>query len=227
MYFDPMYFLFIAPAFLLALLAQWMVSSAYARGTQAPARMSGFAAARQILDSAGLTNVPIEQVPGKMTDHYDPRDRVVRLSTDVYHGRHLTAVGIAAHEVGHALQHAYGYAPLVLRNLAVPAASFGSGVSWFLIVIGAVMSLKPLIFLGIIAFSFVVIFQVINLPVEFNASSRAKSLLVEQGIVAQQDMGPVNKVLNAAALTYVAATLQSVLTLMYYLLRYAGGGRDR
>lgn len=225
MFYDFTYLLFIAPAIILSLIAQWMIRSAYVKGQQSPASLSGYAAARKILDAAGLTNVQIEQVPGEMSDHYDPRDRVLRLSSDVYHGRHLTAVGIAAHEAGHALQHAFGYIPLVLRNLAVPAASFGSGVSWFLIMAGILMNFKILLFAGIVFFSFVVIFQVINLPVEFNASSRAKQLLVEHGIVNQYEMGPVNKVLNAAALTYVAATLHSVMTLLYYILRYSG--RDR
>lgn len=217
--------LFTAPAMILAFIAQMMVSSAYNRGLQMAAKMSGFAAARHILDAAGLQNVAIEPVGGHMTDHYDPRDKVLRLSGDVYHGRTLTAVGIAAHEAGHALQDAYGYMPLVIRNIAVPAASFGSGAGFFLMFIGLLMNVSWLLGLGIVLFSCVVFFQVINLPVEFNASSRAKTLLVQTGIVDQYEMGPVNSVLNAAALTYVAATLQAVLTLLYFVFRFTGHSR--
>ena len=218
--------LFIAPAFILAMIAQWWVHSAYAKGQNAPASMSGFMAARRILDAAGLQKVAIESIPGQLSDHYDPRDKVLRLSSDNYHGRNLAAVGIAAHEAGHAVQDAVGYLPLVVRNLAVPAANFGSSAAMFLLVLGVIFNFKWLLLVGIVLFSAVVFFQVINLPVEFNASSRAKALLVEEGIVHQFDMGPVNNVLNAAALTYVAATLQAVLTLLYYVMRFTGGSRD-
>jgi Zn-dependent membrane protease YugP len=217
--------LFTAPAILLALVAQWMVSSAYARGQQQGARMSGFAAARRILDAAGLGSVQIEQVPGHLSDHYDPRGKVLRLSPDVFHGRSLASVGIAAHEAGHAIQDAVGYMPLVIRNFAVPAASFGSSAGILLLALGVLMNVKWLLLLGIVVFSGVVFFQLVNLPVEFNASRRAKALLVELGIVNQYEMAPVNSVLNAAALTYVAGTLQSVLILVYYIFRFAGQQR--
>lgn len=220
------YLLFLAPALILAMIAQWWVSSAYARASQIPASMSGYAAARRILDAAGLTNVQIEAIPGHLSDHYDPREKVLRLSADNYHGTSLAAVGIAAHESGHAVQGAVGYLPLIVRNLAVPAANFGSGAAMFLLIGGMLFHVTGLIFLGIIAFSAVVFFQVVNLPVEFNASSRAKTLLIQEGIVNQYDMGPVNNVLSAAALTYVAATLQSILTLLYYILQFTSR-RDR
>jgi Zn-dependent membrane protease YugP len=222
MFFDPRYFLFIAPALLLAFLAQMRVKSAYAKASQVPASMSGAMAARRVLDSAGLTNVAIEEIPGRLSDHYDPRGKVLRLSSDVYHSRSQAAVGIAAHEAGHALQDAAHYAPLVVRNLAVPAASCGSGLGLMLVVLGAMIDFSGLILIGIIAFSCVVAFQLINLPVEFNASTRAKRQLVEQGIVSQADMSHVRSVLSAAALTYVAATLQSILTLLYLLSRFGG-----
>jgi len=217
--------LFTAPALILSFIAQMMVSSAYSRGQQIAAKLSGFAAARHILDAAGLQNVGIEPVPGHLSDHYDPRDKVLRLSGDVYHGRSLAAVGIAAHEAGHAIQDAHGYLPLVIRNFAVPAASFGSNAGILLMIGGLIFNMSWLLGVGIMLFSCVVFFQLINLPVEFNASSRAKQLLVELGIVDQYEMGPVKKVLNAAALTYVAATLQSILTLAYYLLRFSGRTR--
>ena len=222
---DPWYFVYLAPAFLLAFLAQMWVKSAYAKARNVPASMSGAMAAREVLRSGGLTDVGIEEIPGQMTDHYDPRERVLRLSTDVYHARSMAAVGIAAHEAGHALQHAAHYAPLVLRNLAVPAASFGSGASMWMIMLGVILQFQGLVFIGIVLFSFVVAFQLINLPVEFNASRRAKRLLVEQGIVNANEMSEVNSVLNAAALTYVAGTLQAVLTLLYFIARFGGDRR--
>jgi len=226
MFFDPLYFLMIAPAVLLGVWAQARIRSTYARAQQLPAPLSGAAAARHILDSAGLTDISIEQVPGHLSDHYDPRAKMLRLSQEVYQSRTLAAVGIAAHESGHAIQHARGYAPLMVRNAAVPVAGFGSNASIFLIIIGALLTLKPLILLGIGLFATVVVFQLVNLPVEFNASSRAKAQLVGLGIVNNEELTYVNKVLNAAALTYVAATLQSLLTLLYYVMRFTGGSRD-
>jgi Zn-dependent membrane protease YugP len=217
--------LFTLPAIVLGFIAQAMVRSAYSKGGQIPSNFSGFAAARRILDGAGLQKIAIEQVPGQLSDHYDPRDKVLRLSSDVYHGRSVAAVGIAAHEAGHAVQDAVGYLPLIVRNFAVTAASFGSNAGMTMMFFGAILSWTPLLLLGIAVFSAVVFFQVVNLPVEFNASSRAKHLLIEQGIVNQYDMGPVNSVLNAAALTYVAGTLHAVLTLAYYIYRFTGNDR--
>ncbi len=224
-FFDPMYLLFIAPALLLALWAQFRVHSAYARAQQQPAPLSGAAAARHILDHAGLTDVAIETIPGQLSDHYDPRERVLRLSTEVAQSRTLAAVGIAAHESGHALQDAKHYAPLKIRNLVVPVAGFGSQFSIVLLFLGILFRSPPLLVTGIALFSVFVFFQVVNLPVEFNASNRAKAELVQLGIVPAQEMTYVNDVLNAAALTYVAATLQSVLTLLYYIMRFAGDSR--
>jgi len=222
---NPIYLLFIAPALLLGMLAQRWVQSSYAKARQFPAGLSGFATARRILDSANLKNVPVEQTPGRLSDHYDPRNKVLRLSQEVYHGRDLAAVGIAAHEAGHALQDAHRYLPLVVRNIAVPAAQYGSSGGMVLFMLGFALNLTPLLMVGVVLFSAVVFFQLVNLPVEFNASTRAKNQLEELGIVAGTDMGPVRTVLRAAALTYVAATLQSVLTLAYYALRAFGRRR--
>jgi len=213
-----MYFLFIAPAVLLGLWAQLRVKSTYAVAQRMAAPLSGAAAAQHILNSAGLDNVPIEQVPG--------RHKVLRLSPEVYQSRSLAAVGIAAHEAGHAVQDALAYAPLVVRNAAVPAAGFGSNVSFLLIILGAILQFGPLIWVGIGLFGCVVFFQLVNLPVEFNASARAKAQLVGLGIVNQEEMVYVNRVLNAAAWTYVAATLQALLTLLYYIMIFTGGSRD-
>jgi Zn-dependent membrane protease YugP len=220
------YLLWIAPAFLLGLWAQMRVKATYAQAQQMPAPLSGAAAARHILDSAGLNNVEIEQIPGQLTDHYDSQAKVLRLSPEVYQSRSLAAVGIAAHESGHALQDAGAYAPLVIRNAAVPAASFGSGISYILIIAGFFLQFGLLIWAGIALFGCVVFFQLVNLPVEFNASARAKARLVELGIINDEELVYVNKVLDAAAWTYVAATLQSVLTLLYYVSRFTGQSRN-
>jgi len=226
LFFDPVhfnlwYFIAIAPAILLGLWAQFRVKSTFAQASQVPAQLSGAAAARFILDAAGLRDVPIEQVRGQLTDHYDPRHKVLRLSQGVYGQRNMAAVGIAAHEAGHALQDAKQYAPLVIRNAAVPVAGFGSGISIPMIILGYMFS-HVLLWVGIALFAGVVFFQLVNLPVEFNASSRAKALLVDHGIVDAGEMQHVNSVLNAAAWTYVAATLQAVLTLLYYLTLVMG-----
>lgn len=225
MFFDPMYLLAVGPALLLGLWAQYRVRSAYASADEVPAPLSGAAAARHILDSAGLDQVAIEPVEGVLSDHYDPRDKVLRLSGPVYQGRTMAAVGIAAHEAGHALQDAQAYGPLVVRNAAVPMAGIGSNAGITLFILGAIMQFGPLMLAGIILFAGVVAFQLVNLPVEFNASSRAKAQLASLGIVDSQGMAYVSGVLNAAAWTYVAATLQAFLTLLYLVMRY-GGRRD-
>jgi Zn-dependent membrane protease YugP len=218
--------LFIAPALILGLWAQMRVKATYAQAQRIAAPLSGAAVARHILDSAGLHDVAIEQVPGHLSDHYDPRHKVLRLSPEVYGSRSLAAVGIAAHEAGHALQDARQYIPLVVRNAAVPAASFGSGASFLLLILGMIFQFAPLVFLGIGLFGCVVFFQLVNLPVEFNASSQAKQQLVALGVVNSQELVYVDKVLSAAAWTYVAATLQALMTLLYYVMIFTGGSRD-
>ena len=219
MIFDPLYFILLAPAMLLAMWAQFKVKSAYARAQQMPAPLSGAAAARHILDSAGISNVEVEMTQGFLSDHYDPRHKVLRLSPEVYQSRTLAAVGIAAHEAGHAIQDARGYAPLAIRNAVVPVASFGSSLSWIVLFVGLMMQAMSLVLLGIGLFSAVVFFQLVNLPVEFNASTRAKEVLAELQIVNAQEGVVVKKVLDAAAMTYVAATISAILTLIYFLLR--------
>jgi Zn-dependent membrane protease YugP len=186
--------LFIAPVLLLGIIAQVMVNSAYSDSQRIPSKLSGFAAARCLLDSAGLHNIGIEQTPGHLSDHYEPRSKVLKLSGDVYHGRSMASVGIAVHEAGHAMQDAGGYAPLVIRNVAVPAANFGGSAVMILLILGVFF--RPLLLFGIILFSAVIFFQVINLPVEFNASSRAKQQLADLGIVHEQDMRYVNRLLT-------------------------------
>jgi len=225
MFIDPRYLLFVGPAILLGLWAQWRVKSTYAQARQVPAGMTGAMAARRVLDAAGLTSVRIEEVAGELTDHYDPRDKVLRLSQEVYESSSIAAVGIAAHEAGHALQDAHRYALMSLRNAIVPAANFGSGLGVGILILGAMMHAPTLVMVGIIMFSSVVVFQLVNLPVEFDASARAKVQLVDQGIIHPKELPWVNSVLDAAAWTYVAGTLQSVMVLLYYVSRFTGGDR--
>lgn len=202
-YFDPLYFLAIAPALLLMMWAQYRIRRAYELGMQIRTRLSGAEAARQIMESEGVFDVGIEEIPGQLSDHYDPRARVLRLSSAVYTSRSATAVGIAAHEAGHALQHAKGFIPLYLRNAAVPAAQFGP----ILVMLGFFLQVPQLIWAGLAAYGCIFMFQLINLPVEIDASNRAKWHLEELGIVNNEGAGAVRAVLNAAAWTYVAATL--------------------
>lgn len=216
-FFDPLYLLFVSPALILMLWAQARVRSSYGRGMRIDARLSGAAAARKILDRDGLDDVGIEISRGFLSDHYDPRHRVLRLSEEVYHSRSATAVGIAAHEAGHALQHAHSYTPLLIRNAAVPAAMYGPTAFFILFILGLFISPK-LALIGLICFGGVVVFQLVNLPVEFDASYRAKQLLTEYGIVDAQGAAAVNNVLDAAGWTYVAATLQTLLQFAYYAM---------
>ena len=222
MFFDPRYLIFISPALILMLWAQWRVKSAYHRGMQVHSQLSGAAAARYILDNAGCHDVGVEVAEGWLSDHYDPSARVLRLSPEVYQSQTATAVGIAAHEAGHALQHAAHYAPLMVRNAAVPAAQYGGTAFSILLILGIILGSPKLILVGIAAFAFTCLFQIVNLPVEFDASNRAKRLLGQLNIVDQEGAIAVRNVLDAAGWTYVAATLQSVLTLAYYLIRFSG-----
>lgn len=219
--------LFISPALLLGMWAQWRVKSAYSRGMQVPAGLSGAAAARYVLDQAGLQDVAIEETPGQLSDHYDPATRVLRLSSEVYQSRSMAAVGIAAHEAGHAMQHAQGYLPLKLRSAAVPAATVGPNLGWLLLIIGLLLASPKLAIAGLVVFSGAVFFQLITLPVEFDASNRAKAVLSELNIVDHDGALVVRDVLNAAGWTYVAVALQSVLTLLYYISLVAGMRNDR
>jgi uncharacterized protein len=227
-WFDPMYLLFLVPAMLLGLWAQWKVKSAYSEASRiaASSGYSGAQAAHALLDSAGVRGVRIEPVQGFLSDHYDPGQKVLRLSPDVYAGRSLAAVGIAAHESGHALQDAGHYPLLRLRSGLVPLASVGSSLSWIVLLVGFSFSSMGLILAGIAAFSLTVVFQLVNLPVEFDASRRARVCLAQGGLISAEEDVYVKKVLDAAALTYVAATLSSIMTLLYFIFRFAGRGRN-
>ncbi|MCA9073794.1 MAG: zinc metallopeptidase [Planctomycetaceae bacterium] len=227
------YMIFLAPAMLLMMWAQHRVKASYADGMRVPAPLSGAAAARHILDTHGMQDVPVEQTPGRLSDHYDPGHRVLRLSPEVYQSRTASAVGIAAHEAGHALQHATHYAPLIVRNAAVPAAQIGPGIFMISLFIGSFLIQAgsqfgyTIIWFGIAAYAGVFVFQLINLPVEFDASNRAKRLLNELGIVDETGAQAVRRVLNSAAWTYVAATLQSLLTVLFYVFQILGRSNRR
>ncbi len=225
-FFNPMYMLFVAPAIILMIWAQSRVKRSYGRAMQIPAPLSGAAAARHILDQAGCHNVGIEEVGGFLSDHYDPSHKVLRLSHEVYNSRSMAAVGIAAHEAGHAMQDAQNYGPLVVRNIAVPAAQFGPTAFMILFIIGMIFSNPTLMWLGIFAYCGLLFFQLVNLPVEFDASNRAKAVLSDLNIVDQEGALAVRDVLNAAGWTYVAATLQTLLTVLYYVMMLMGGRRD-
>jgi uncharacterized protein len=221
MWFDPLYLLFLAPGVLLALWAQFRIQSAYSEASRIPARSgyTGAQTAAALLEAAGVPRMRIEPTEGVLSDHYVPGEHVLRLSPDVYAGRSLAAVGVAAHETGHAFQDVGRYPLLVLRNGLVPLASIGSGAAWIILVLGFALHLTGLILVGIAVFSFTVLFQLVNLPVEFDASRRARAALLQTGLVTRDEDAVVGRVLNAAALTYVAATLTSVLTLLYFLFR--------
>jgi len=221
MFFDPLYIIMIVPAFLLSLFAQFRVKSTYSRYSKvATSRgVTGAQAARRILDAEGITDVSIELSRGFLSDHYDPRSRVLRLSEGVYAGDSLASVGVAAHEAGHAIQHARGYAPLQLRSALVPISSLGSNLAWPLLIIGFIFMAKSFIMAGILFFTFAVLFQIVTLPVEFNASSRALQALPATGILSDTEVQGARKVLSAAALTYVAAAAMAVIQLLYFLLR--------
>lgn len=213
--FDPTMIILI-PAIIISFWAQSKISSTYNKYSQVRT-MNGYTGkevARMMLDDAGLYDVRIEVINSKLGDHYDPSSRILRLSPEVYSGGSISSAGIAAHEVGHAIQHKERYAPLTIRNSIVPVVNFGSGISWILFFIGILLGFKGLTWIGIILFSTVVIFQLITLPVEFDASTRALNILKSRGILYGDETKNAQKVLDAAAMTYVAATLMAVSNLI-------------
>lgn len=219
------------PALALGIWAQFKVRSTFNKNAQIPTStgMTGAQVARRVLDINGLNDVQVEQVSGFLSDHYDPRHRVLRLSPDVYAGNSLSAAGVAAHEAGHALQHKDGYAMLKVRSAMVPAVQIGSWLGPLIFLAGffmAGMIGTSLAWLGFLLFAAVALFALVTLPVEFDASSRAKRLLISQNILFPQEIGGATAVLNAAALTYVAAAVQALSTLLYYGMMLMGVNRD-
>jgi len=235
MFFDPTYLLFILPALALSLWASWRVKSAFKKYSRVRAMsgMTGAQAARAMLDRAGLAEVKITRTRGMLSDHYNPTNKTLALSEGVYDSPSVAAIGVACHEAGHAVQHAHHYKPLWLRSALVPTANIGSRIGYFVMLGGLFLMFmanaqlgQMVVLFGAVLFSAVLLFQVVTLPVEFDATRRAKQLSVEYGIIAAQEREGMDKVLNAAALTYVAAVVSTLMTLLYFLLR-AGllGGR--
>ena len=218
-FWDPT-MIIVLPAILLALFAQLRVQSTYARYSQVPVGngLTGAAVAAEILRRNGLANVQIERIDGMLSDHYDPRTRTLSLSSDVYDGASVAAVGVAAHETGHAIQHAREYAPLALRSAMVPTVQFGSWLAWPIFILGFLFHSGTMVQLGILVYTAIVAFTVVTLPVEFDASARALRALREEGLVTADELRGVRSVLTAAALTYVAAATTAILELVRMLL---------
>jgi len=229
MFFDPTYLLFIAPAFVLSLWASFRVRSAFKKYSRVRAMsgLTGAQAARRMLDQAGLADVQITRTRGTLSDHYNPANRTLALSEGVYDSPSVAAIGVACHEAGHAVQHAHHYKPLWLRSALVPTANIGSRLGYFVMLGGLFLMFithnfalgQSIVLFGALLFSAVLLFQVVTLPVEFDATRRAKRLAVEYGIVAAQERQGMDRVLDAAALTYVAAVISTLMTLLYFLVR--------
>jgi len=229
MFFDPVYLLFVAPGLLLAMWASFRVRQAFSHYSQVPSELghSGAEAAQRLLAFSGIRDVRVVPAEGYLSDHYNPLTKELALSDEVYNGRSVAAIGIAAHETGHAIQHATGYGPLWLRSTLVPTANIGSTLGYVVMAVG--LFLSPWVVLaGVALFSAVLLFQVVTLPVEFNASARAKQLVLEAGLIRPYEREGIDRVLNAAALTYVAAMVSTLLVILYYLFRSGllGGRSD-
>lgn len=230
MFFDPMYLLFALPGLLFALYASFMTKTTFSKYSKITSStgVSGAEAAARLLKDAGINDVGIEMADGFLSDHYDPSAKMLRLSSSVFNGRSLSSIGVACHEAGHAIQDAENYAPLGLRSAMVPLTSISSPLSYVFILIGFLFNSPNLIFLGALIFSVAVLFSLVTLPVEYNASARAKKLMVSAGIVSLREAKDAGAVLNAAFMTYVAAAVSAALTLLYYLWRSGifGGRRN-
>lgn len=227
MFFDPFYLLITIPGVLLGIWAQVKLRHTYGKYSQVAvdSGMTGAEAARKILDHAGLHNVPVQEVPGKLSDHYDPSKRALFLSSENYHGQSVAAVGVAAHESGHALQHQAAYGLFKVRSAIVPAVQFADYTWSIVIFLGFILHALGLVLLGIALFSAITLFQLVTLPVEYDASRRAKEQLFRLGLVHEHERAGVAKVLDAAALTYVAALVSSILQLLYFIIRMQGSRR--
>lgn len=231
MFIDPLYLMMLAPAFLLSLWASWRVKANFSKYSRVRSGrgLTGAQAAAELLSTAGISDVRIVRTRGGgLSDHYHPVKKQLALSEGVYDSPSVAAVGIAAHEAGHAIQHAENYKPMWLRSLLVPTASIGSSLGYIVMFLGLIMASQNMVLVGALLFSAVLLFQIVTLPVEFDASSRAKTLLINRGIITERERLGVDKVLNAAAWTYVAAVLSTLMTLLYFLMRAGilGGRRD-
>lgn len=220
-WYDYYYLILVIPALLVSLLAQANVKRAYSTMAKIPnrKRITGAEAARRVLAHYNINNVNVEMTHGKLTDHYDPRSNVIRLSPEVFQGTSIASVGIACHEAGHAAQHAQSYAPVKMRNAVLPVANIGSSMGFTIAILGYFLGLDIVVNIGVILFTAVVVFQLITLPVEFNASARALKVINETNMLYDEDVSKARKVLRAAALTYVASLLVSVMSLIRLVLR--------
>ncbi|MCL4270309.1 MAG: zinc metallopeptidase [Anaerolineales bacterium] len=228
-FFDPIYLIFMIPAFILMAITSWYVRAAYSKWSRVPARsrMTGYDATRRLISNSGLFGVQIQGTPGELTDHYDPRNKTLFLSNGVANGASVASLAIAAHELGHAQQDAEEYFPLKFRAALVPLVNVGSNLGWILIMIGLFLQLTQIAWLGVLVFSGGAVFALATLPVEFDASARAKRLLADSGIIqTEEEKRGVNSVLNAAALTYVAGLVTAILQLLYYVSLISGRSRD-
>jgi len=229
MYFSPTYLIYMIPAFILMALTSWYVKSAYNKWSrvQAQSRLTGAQAAQRLMSTAGMYGVQIQGTPGNLTDHYDPRNKTLYLSQGVANVASVASLAIAAHELGHAQQDAEDYFPLRFRSALVPMVNIGSNLGWILIMIGLFLNFTQLAWLGVVVFAGGAVFALATLPVEFDASARAKQLLVQTGIIqSEQEQRGVNAVLNAAALTYVAGLVTAIMQLLYYVSLVSGRSRD-
>jgi len=230
MFFNFQYLLFVLlPAMLLMGFAQLRLRSAFAKYRQIPngRNITGAQAAALVMRSAGIDDVGIEPIQGELTDHFDPRSRMLRLSEPIYNGRSIAALSVAAHEAGHAVQQHVGYAPMTLRASLVPVANIGSSLGPLIIVGGLITQISGLAWAGVLLFGAATLFAAVTLPVEYNASARARQLLEENGIVTRDEVGDVRNMLNAAALTYVASFAGALLNLLYYVMLVSGNTRRR
>lgn len=220
-WYDYYYLILVVPALIISGLAQWKVKSTYSKMSQFrnTRGISGAEAAARVLSYYGISNVAIEQTRGKLSDHYDPRSNVIRLSPEVYGGHSIASVGIACHEAGHAAQHAQNYAPIKVRNAVLPVANIGSTLGFTIAILGYFLGYGMLVDIGIILFASVAVFQLVTLPIEFNASKRALSVITETGMLNETETGKAKQVLSAAAMTYVAALLVSIMSLLRLILR--------
>lgn len=227
-WFDPMYFVFLAPGLALSLYATWKTKATFSKYSKVGSRnrMTGAQAAELMLERSGIRDVTIEYTEGWLSDHYDPRKQVLRLSKDVYSSNSLSAIGVACHEAGHAMQDSHGYAMLSLRSALVPATNFSSFFSYIVLIGGFLLQSDPLMLIGVCLFSVCVVFSLVTLPVEWDASRRAKIAMDEVGMLSPEENRHASKVLNAAFLTYLAAAITSLLTLLYYLFRLGLLGGD-
>jgi len=229
MFFSPTYLMYMIPAFILMALTSWYVKSAYNKWSRVPAqsRLTGTQAAQRLMSAGNMYGVQIQGTAGNLTDHYDPRNKTLYLSQGVANGASVASLAIAAHELGHAMQDAEDYFPLRFRAALVPMVNIGSNLGWILIMIGLFLNFTQLAWLGVVVFAGGAVFALATLPVEFDASARAKQLLVQTGIIqSEQEQRGVNAVLNAAALTYVAGLVTAILQLLYYVSLVSGRSRD-